>query len=186
MIQHKFDVMFLKVFWSQFTTYGETHTLDGTLGVTTTDMTDLLKSTEDIAAIYRDGTNTTLSLLPTATLNPATITGTTPQYFSGNTDVTKRWTTWPKASTGDVQVTYRTRPATYELEDEVDFDEQTLILGAAFDYAEDDGTNPAATDKLQGLFESRVQQLYEARNIIPIKLDNTVNIPTAFSFVELP
>ena len=76
-------------------------------------------------------------------------------------------------------------PISNAQDNEVNFDEQALILGASYDYAEDDGTNPAATDKLQNMFESRVKQLRNLRNETPVALDNLSRLPNAFTFTEL-
>jgi len=185
MIQHKFDVLFDEAFWGQFVTFGESMTLDGSTGVVTIDLTDKIKRFEDIRAIYPDDSNTPLSKLPESTLNPDTITGTTPAFYSNSTSAIKVFKVWPLASTGAIQVTYRTKPDAFVPSDVVNFDEQALILGAAFDYSEDDGTNPAATDKLQNMFESRVKQLRNLRNDSPIALDNVSRLPNSFTFTEL-
>jgi hypothetical protein len=70
--------------------------------------------------------------------------------------------------------------------DTIYFDDQALILGATYDYLEDDGTNPNATQKFQSLFESRVNQLKDNFNNDPISLDPVTAIPQTFSFTELP
>jgi hypothetical protein len=185
MVQHKFDVLFDEAFWGQFVTFGESMTLDGSTGVVTTDLSSKIKRFDDIRVIFPDDSNTPLSALPEATLNPDTITGTTPAFYSPSTSALKVFKIWPLASTGSIQVTYRTKPDAFVDSDVVDFDDQALILGAAFDYAEDDGTNPAATDKLQNMFESRVKQLRNMRNETPIALDNVSRLPNSFTFTEL-
>ena len=185
MIQHKFDVLFDEAFWGQFVTFGESMTLDGSTGVVTTDISYKIKRFDDIRVIFPDDSNTPITKLPEATLNPDTITGTTPAFYSPSTSSAKVFKIWPVASTGSIQVTYRTKPTAFVSADVVDFDEQALILGAAFDYAEDDGTNPAATDKLQNMFESRVKQLRNLRNDSPISLDNVSRLPNSFTFTEL-
>jgi len=185
MIQHKFDVLFDETWWSQFMTFGATYTLDGSTGVVTSDLSSLIRRFEDIRAIYPDQSNIGLPVLPEATLNPTTLSGVSPAYYSANSSSTKVFTIWPKASTGDIQLTYRTKPVAFTSDVEIDFDEQVLILGAAFDYAEDDGTNPGATDKLQGLFESRVRQLRSLRNDPPIVLDALTRQDQVFSFTEI-
>ena len=62
MIQHKFDVLFDEVFWPQFLTWA-TWTLDGTLGVVTTDLTDLVKRFEDVRVVFPENSNTALTCL---------------------------------------------------------------------------------------------------------------------------
>lgn len=190
MIQHKFDVLFSEVFWPQFLTW-EQLTLDGTLGVVTSDLTNSVKRIEDIRVIFREGTNVPLTKISALTTNPFQLTGTIPIHYEalgpGATNkTTKVFNIWPKTSTGDIAIQYRTKPDTFIGTDEIDFDDQALILGATFDYLEDDGTNPAATQKFQLLFEARVKQLKNEFNSAPISLDPVTSIPQSFSFVELP
>jgi hypothetical protein len=190
MIQHKFDVLFEEVFWPQFMTWA-TWTLDGTLGIVTTDVTSLLKRYEDIRVIYPDASTTPLTKMSALTTNPFTLSGTTPIHYEalGPTDANKAsriFQIWPKSATGDVIVQYRTKPDTFVSTDEIDFDDQALILGATFDYLEDDGTNPNATQKFQLLFEARVKQLKNSFNSAPISLDPVTALPQTFSFTALP
>lgn len=190
MIQHKFDVLFEEVFWPQFCTWYE-WTLDGTLGVVTTDLTDILKRFEDIQVIYPDSSNSALTKISNLTTNPYTLAGTTPIHYEAlgatfSNKTTKVFRVWPLASTGNVILRIRTKPATFTATDEIDFDDQALILGSVFDYLEDDGTNPNATQKFQLLFEARVKQMKNTFNNGPISLDPVTSIPTSFSFTELP
>jgi predicted nuclease of predicted toxin-antitoxin system len=190
MIQHKFDVLFDEVFWPQFLTWAE-WTLDGTLGVVTTDLTDLIKRFDDIRVIFPDNSSTALTKVAPLTTNPFTLSGTTPIHFQalgpGDSNKTTRvFHVWPKGATGDIIVQYRTKPDTFVITDTIDFDDQALILGSVFDYLEDDGTNPSATQKFQLLFEARVRQLKNTFNNSPISLDPVTALPQTFSFVELP
>ncbi|MAG26316.1 hypothetical protein CMI47_12270 [Candidatus Pacearchaeota archaeon] len=189
MIQHKFDVLFDEVFWPQFFSWSQ-WTLDATLGVVTTDLTDLIKRFEDIAVVFPENSNTALTKISKLTTNPFELAGTTPIHYEAlgptfDNKTTRVFRVWPLASTGDIVVGYRTRPATFTSTVEVDFDDQALILGAVFDYLEDDGTNPNATQKFQLLFEARVKQLKNNFNSAPISLDPVTSIPKTFSFVEL-
>lgn len=52
----------------------------------------------------------------------------------------------------------------FAADDIVPFDDQALILGAAYDYLEDDGTNPGQIDKFRVLYTSRMDQLLSAHN----------------------
>jgi len=189
MIQHKFDVLFEEVFWPQFCTWYQ-WTLDGTLGVVTTDLTDILKRFEDIQVIYPENSNTSLTKISNITTNPFKLSGTTPIHYEalgptfGN-KTTRVFRVWPLAATGDIVLRVRTKPDTFVSTDEIDFDDQSLILGSVFDYLEDDGTNPNATQKFQLLFEARVKQLKNTFNSAPISLDPVTAIPATFSFVEL-
>ena len=190
MIQHKFDVLFEERFWPQFTTWAQ-WTLDGTLGIVTTDLASLLKRFEDIRVVFPDNSTTPLTQISALTTNPFELSGTTPIHYAalGPTDANKTsrvFQIWPKTATGDIIVQYRTKPDTFVGTDTVDFDDQALILGATFDYLEDDGTNPNASQKFQLLFEARVKQLKNTLDSGPISLDPVTALPQTFSFVELP
>jgi len=184
MIQHKFDVLFDEAFWPQFLNW-YTLTLDGTNGQSTTDLTSYIKRFEDIRVIYKEDTNTPLTVLSGTTTNPFELTGTSPLMYEADSEVDKVFHVWPKASTGNVIVQARTRPDAFTGEDTVNFDEQALILGACYDYAEDDGTNPNATQKFQGLFETRVKQLRHNLDRTPIALDSISLLPQTFGFTAL-
>jgi len=190
MIQHKFDVLFIEAPWPQFLTW-VTWTLDETLGVVTANLTDEIKDFEDLIVLFPNNSNTALTKLAHLTTNPFTLAGTTPIHFQalGPNDTNKTakvFHVWPKTSTGNIIGLYRTKPDTFTATDTIDFDDQALILGATFDYLEDDGTNPNATQKFQLLFEARVKQLKNQLNSAPISLDPVTTIPATFSFVELP
>ncbi len=185
MIQHKFDILFDERFWNQFLAWA-TWTLDETLGVVTVDLTDIVKRFEDIRVIYPENFTTPLTELSAITQNPFQLTGSRPQQFEANNDIVKPFRIWPLTSTGNIVVQYRTKPEPFTDEDIVPFDDQALILGAAYDYLEDDGTNPNATQKFQNLFESRVIQLKKQADKNPVSLDPLTSQPQAFTFTELP
>jgi len=164
--------------------------LDGTLGVVTVDLTSLVKRFDDLRVIYPDNSNTSLTRLSSTTTNPNNLTGTTPIHYEAlgptfSNKTTKVFNVWPRTATGNIDVQYRTKPDTFTPTDTIDFDDQALILGSVFDYLEDDGTNPNATQKFQLLFEARVKQLISNDNHGPISLDPITAIPATFSFVEL-
>ena len=185
MIQHKFDVLFDEAWWPQFLTFQQ-FTLDGTNGQVTTDVTNLIKRFDDIRIIYRTGGNTPVTLLSPGSTNPFELAGTTPIHYESDPAVDKVFHVWPKASTGSIVMQYRTKPDIFTSEDTINFDDQALILGSVYDFAEDDGTNPNATQKFQLLFEARVKQLKNNLSNAPISLDPVTSLPTSFSFVELP
>ena len=190
MIQHKFEVLFDEVFWPQFCSWHQ-WTLDGTLGIVTTDLTTLLTRFDDIQVIFPESSNSALTKLAAITTNPFELSGTVPIHYEalGPTDtnkVSRVFQIWPKSATGIIVSRIRTKPDTFTATDEIDFDDQALIIGAAYDYLEDDGTNPNATQKMQLLFEARVKQLKNNFNDAPISLDPVTALPQTFSFVELP
>lgn len=190
MIQHKFDVIFEEAFWPQFCSWNQ-WTLDGTLGIVTTDLTNLLKRFTDIQVIFPPSSTTPLTKMAALSTNPFQLSGTTPIHYEAlgplNANRTSRvFQIWPKASIGVITARIRTKPSTFVSTDEVDFDDQALILGATFDYLEDDGTNPNASQKFQLLFEARVKQLKNTFNSSPISLDPVTALPQTFSFTALP
>ena len=190
MIQHKFDVLFEEVFWPQFLTWAQ-FTLDGTLGIITTDVSTLLKRFEDIRVVFPENSTTPLTKISALSTNPFELSGSVPIHYEalGPTDANKTsrvFQIWPKTSTGIIVMQYRTKPDTFIGTDEIDFDDQALILGATFDYLEDDGSNPNASQKFQLLFEARVKQLKNSFNSAPISLDPVTALPQTFSFVSLP
>lgn len=52
----------------------------------------------------------------------------------------------------------------FQPDDVVPMDEQVLILGACWDYLEDDGTNPGQTEKFRNFFVDRLKQLESDEN----------------------
>ena len=185
MIQHKFDVLFDEAWWPQFTNWG-TFALDGTNGQPTTDLTSLIKRFDDIRVIFPENSNTPMTVISASTTNPYELSGTSPIHYERDALANKVFHVWPKASTGNVIVHYRTKPADFTETDTVDFDDQAIILGSVYDYLEDDGTNPNATEKFQSLFESRVKQLKNNLSAAPISLDPVTSLPNSFTFTELP
>lgn len=170
MIQHKFDVLFDLRFWPQFSDW-ITVALDGTLGVSTTDLTSYIKRFEDIGVIYKENSDTHLNILSPLTSNPNNYSGVSSKMYGANSSAAKVFTVWPKTATGNLDIYYRNKPDPFVSTDEIDFDDQALILGAAWDYLEDDGTNPNASQKMQILFENRVKQLEGNLDKKPIALD---------------
>ena len=189
MIQHKFDVLFSEEFWPQFCTWTQ-YTLDGTLGVVTTDLTNIVKDVEDVQVMFHNDNSTPIPKLNPSTVNPFGLGGTRPLHYEGLSSSFSNFTSsvfhiWPHTSTGTLTVRYRTKPSTFVSTDEIEFDDQALILGAVFDYLEDDGTNTNATQKFQAMFESRVMQLKNSLNSGPLSLDPAAGLPATFTFTEL-
>ncbi len=172
MIQHKFDVMFEEVWWNQFMHWLDA-TLDGSTGVVTVDvsaLTNPLVRFEDIHSIFPGSSNRPLPRFPDF-VNPDNVTGDTPQYIEAVGNAQRIFRILPLAATVPIKVHYRSMPDAFETGDTVNFDSQALVLGSAYDYLEDDGTNPGATEKMSNMFESRVKQLKKSRAWLPHKLD---------------
>ncbi len=172
MIQHKFDVMFEEVWWNQFMNWLDA-TLDGTTGVVTVDVSGLpnpLVRFEDIHSIFYEDSDRPLPRFPDFT-NPDNVTGTTPQYIEAVSNAQKVFRILPLTATKPIKIHYRSLPTQFVVGDTVNFDSQALILGSAYDYLEDDSTNPGATEKMSNMFESRIRQLKKSRAWLPHKLD---------------
>ncbi len=184
MIQHKFDVLFDEAWWPQFLFWRQ-DTLDGTLGVVTVDLTNILKRFDDVRFIYPANSNSVIPGL-SAAQNPYNLSGTTPIAFGELNDPTKVFNIWPHSAIGSIEWTGRTKPDKFNPTDVINFDEQVLVLGAAFDYLEDDGTNINATQKFQVLFESRAEQLKNNMSNAPTALNPTASTQNSFTFVGLP
>jgi len=155
-LQDIFDIIFYKRFWTQYTSWN-TDTLDESTGKVTGVLTSVIVHWVDLEIVVRDGET---RALPTVTKydNPYSITGTSPKFIEATNDA-KIFRVWPLAATGDVQFRVRLKPDDYAVGDTVDFDSMAMIYGAAYLYAEDDGTNHGAVDKFKGIFELRMKQL---------------------------
>ena len=186
MIQHKFDILFDTRFWPDHTAWGE-FTLDGTLGVVTTDLTSLVKRFEDIGVIYPDKSDVPIGRVTAFSMNPDNIGGTSPRHYESYmaTDTSKVFRIWPRASTGNLHVFYRTKPDPFIGSDTIRFDDQALVLGAAWDYLEDDGTNPNASMKMERMYEDRVHQISLNLDDDVIMLDHRAGRPASFEFTAL-
>ena len=112
-------------------------------------------------------------------------TGTSVRHYEGRNDTAKVFRVWPRTSTGDIDVFYRTKPDTFTGDIEVDFDDQVLILGAAWDYLEDDGTNPGASEKMERMYLERSRQIGNNIDRSPISLDHNAGRPASFEFTAL-
>lgn len=172
MIQHKFDILFDELWWDDLM-FRQSYTLDGTTGLITGDISSLCKKFKDIKEIYLENYPDPLKTW-VGQGNLALYNGH-PVYTSYTTDMTKLFKVWPVDTSGDVYVVGRTKPADFTSGDTVNFDEQVLVLGAAYDWLEDDGTNPGATEKMQQLFESRVAQLKNLESAKPIPLNPRIS-----------
>jgi len=63
-----------------------------------------------------------------------------------------------------MMVRYKMWYGTFNPDDEVPMDDQVLILGACYDYLEDDGTNPGQIEKFFNYYNQRLQQLLSQEN----------------------
>lgn len=174
MIQHKFDVIFDELWWPQYTGWTSS-TLDGSTGVVTSDLSSLIKRFQDIRYIFFENENRPIPQL-TSNINPYSTGSGRPRFFSRSSNTQKVFQIWPNDATGTVRISYRTKPDDFIATSNVPMDDQVLILGAAYDYLEDDGANPGAIAKFQQMFESRLRQLKELDANNPIQLDHRIDM----------
>src|SRR5690606_26138622 len=107
------------------------------------------------------------------------INGTGAYLFQPNSDPTKVFNVLPLLSTDTVTVIGRTKPSDFQSGNEVPFDTTALVLYAAHEYLEDDGSNPGATAKFERLFDLRVSQLKKSLDSHPRILDPRIgNVDT--------
>lgn len=155
-IQHKFDVLFDDYWFPQFMTYQEAYVTDGTTGRIVGDISAKVKRFEDLRFVHNDYSLEPLPRAPDMVrLNDLTIPCVQPDR-----DKTKVFRIIPIDTSGNVYLTYRTKPEDFSSDsDVIDMDNQLIILGTCFDMLEDDGTNPGAADKFKGMFDARVKQI---------------------------
>lgn len=180
MIQDGFNHVFTKRWWPQFRTR-ESRILNGTTGYITVPLT-LIKSYEDIRYVYGPNSARPLTSLPMQmnTLADGFNVGTTPRWIEG--DATNTLRVWPNTAIGTILVVGRARPDPYIITDVVQMDPTLLKHFAAWSYFVDDGSNPAAAAKHQGLFETRLDQLENDNFNEPIMLDAvSERVPTEWS-----
>ena len=95
-----------------------------------------------------------------------------------NNDKTKVFRIIPLNSQGPVWLTYRTKPANFENDDDViDMDDQLIILGTCYDMLEDDSTNPGASDKFKAMFDARVKQYQRGQYNMPMQTSPSQTLP---------
>jgi hypothetical protein len=173
-LQQVFNFVFKETWWEDYMQWFE-RTLDGSQGVVTTKLDDIAEW-DDIRRVFHEDSDVPLRVLP-SNINPFRIGGsaqagsTTPRYYSRHADDDRLVQFWPKNATGKVYIHARVHPGDFTLDSDVKMDSNLLVNGAAYQYAEDDGTNPGAIQKFQNLFESRLRQLRRERNKTAVELD---------------
>ena len=154
MLQNSYNSLFDMMWWTN-RMRRQTVTLDGTSGESTTTFTALTKF-DDIKHVYRVGDRIPL---PEVSLNenPDIITGSRARYYEPSSTTGKIFKCYPIASTDSIIVQYRERQTDFILDPTVtiDFDVDLLVFGVVYDYLEDDGSNPGATEKYRAKFNAK-------------------------------
>lgn len=161
-VQNAFDHMLggagEDIWWPQFVVR-EFKVLDGTTGFATTPYTKI-KSFDDVKYVYPENGRTPLPTLPLETdlFRLQAEVGGRPRYIDPVADA-NLFQVWPNTAVGNILVVGRLSYAPFALNQVVPFDDTALVHYAAWSYFTDDASNPAAADKHQGLFESRLSDL---------------------------
>jgi hypothetical protein len=165
-VQHKFDMIFREYWLPDYTTYQEEYVLDGSTGQITGDLTDKLKDWRDLHSVMWESSH---KPLPIAPMNTRDADIFYPSIRPQGINKAKWFRILPATTIGKVWVTYRTKPADFEKdEDEIFMDTQLLLLGTCWDVLEDDGTNSGAADKFRILFQDALSQFNRQGFNIPL------------------
>lgn len=186
MIQHKFDTVRDMLWWDDMMVW-QTLTQDAAGRPTENivrEMPDVPAGNEivinqykDIQYAWRPGQTHPLKEMSRRT-NPGQIlrAGTTHYKLPDEAKVIRFA---PFQAGMEVLVRYRKWYGTFAADDNVPMDDQLLILGAAYDYLEDDGTNPGQTEKFLNFYNDRLRQLLSQENDREIELS-----PNAYNEVS--
>ena len=164
-VQHKFDLIFREYWLPEYTTWQELHTLDGVNGVVTGDLTDRIKDFRDLHSVFHEGAHKPMSRAA------SNVRDSDVNYPSLRSipDPIKVFKVLPVLTTGNVYVSYRTKPNDFQEDsDKIYLDTQLLLLGTCWDVLEDDGTNPGASDKFRVLFQDALAQFNRQQHNIPL------------------
>lgn len=180
-----FNTLFKKTFWHPYRKW-ITFTLDGVLGVSTTDEFEQVIDFDDFSSIHRGGESSKLPILP-MNLNPTVITGTKARYWTSlpATDadyVGKKLQIWPKESIGTIDVMVRiyplAPPATqFDWEDILYLDRDMLVYATAFMTLSGDGLNSEAANVAKSLMDMRYRDITSGLAKHPIPIEGNSSIP---------
>lgn len=154
MLQNTYDTVFDKLWWPR-RMRRETKALSGTDGEVTVVFTALTRY-EDIKHIYREDEEWPLTEVP-LNINPNVIKGSRARHYEPTQTAGKIFKCYPIASVGNVIAEYRTKQAVFnsDFDAVVDFDVDLLVFGSVYEYLEDDGTNPGATERYRNKYNGK-------------------------------
>ena len=165
-VQHKFDLLFREYWLPEYTTYQDPYQLDGTTGHIVGDLTGKLKDWRDLHSVFWENSPKPLPIAPITTRD---VDIQYPSIRPAGGNAAKWFRMVPATTLGKVYVTYRTKPADFEKdEDQIFMDTQLLLLGTCWDVLEDDGTNPGASDKFRILFQDALTQFNRQQFNLPL------------------
>ena len=184
-LQHAFDVLFEEFWFPDYSGWITGLTLDGTVGIITSDISAEVKQFTDIYGVWAGNDEKPLAVItPQTNPNRLGSNGAYPRGVAPYPVASKVFQVFPQTSTSPISLYRRKRPDSFLDNGNVivKIDDQLMILKAVWDYLVDDGNNPSAADKFLGLYEARLVQIQHSLNRGPIALTNEVNtIPTGWS-----
>jgi len=174
-VQNAYRMEISEMWWPKYMFY-QTVGIDGTTGSITSDIKgprNFVDDYENIAAVYKDGSNRKLREFPQS-VNPNLMnTGMSTWYVAPDYGVPHRpFRVYPTSSTYNVVVWARdseTLPLTNG--SNVGIDDLLLTYDACWMYAVDDGTVPAQVNKYQLLAQKRRSRLKAMLAQQPLELD---------------
>lgn len=171
MIYHKFVVIRDELWWDDLMEYMQV-TLDAN-GRPVDDIRrtpplidvpgiTIINKYQDIQHAWADGQRDPMPRLPGRTNVSTMWRGSRPVYRGPDQQKVIRF--YPAVAGASVLLRYKTYVPFPQPDGVLPFDEQALILGACYDYLEDDGSNPSQIEKFLNLYAQRVSQLKSQEN----------------------
>lgn len=190
-----FNMLFTKRVWEQYHQWFQL-TLDGTLGIITTDSLEQVRSFEDFIDVYRDGEETPLPIMPKSR---------NPYIFSSGMTRLQYWTIlpttsacytkrklqfYPKTSTGLVNVSAKVYPlippATgFDWTDTLELDRDLLAMAGAYMTLVGDDLNAGAAETVKGFMDMRYNDITAALSSHRIPLGRRSGVPNEW-YVRTP
>ena len=171
MIWHKFVIVRDELWWDDFMDYAVlTQDANGRpvenvvreLPLSPIGDEIVINSYKDVQYAWRDGLRGPLKELPRRSNPLAVMRSGSTLFRMADHDTVIRFA--PFAVGMPIMVRYKRYYSRFAPSDAVPMDDQLMILGAAYDYLEDDGTNPGQTEKFRALYNDRLQQLKSDEN----------------------
>ena len=163
-IQEIFNFLFKKRFWPHLTEWGS-FVLNGSTGVSTSDLggDGGVELWSDFRVLLRENEDKPIPILPSG-INPNRLTGTNAAYFEplpiSHANYEERLVRiLPITAAGTIEFHARRRPTNFADNDEIPFDEDTIILGASWLYADSEDINPGAATTLKEMFNNTYEDL---------------------------
>lgn len=163
--------------WKQFRIFNK-YTLDGVTGRTTLALNQIFKAFGDIYAIFPDKSTKPLTYLGVRD-NPYLIVGNRPiKYIRDTVDIVR---VIPAGATGDIIVVGKSVPQPpFLISQIIPFDYIAISNYVCWEYAVDDGSNPAMAEKFRQKFETRYLEIKKEEATEPIQLSGQTgrDVPT--------